>query len=307
MNNKKRVCSICCQIFFALFLCSCGNSVDNKMGNVSSENDDKKQIYIPIIAKGWQQQYWQSVKMGAEMITMKKILPYMILSFTLYSADPGEVSAKQQLQVAATSNNTQPLQSTNITTRRGLQTSTDLELRKNNSIISPVIMGPVVAGYALLEDLNARDILLGAAFCGLVFQQLQILGLMETVDKDKKEQLGLLNKFGTLTKLMFEQVGHNVNIVDEEISGVKRRIKFFEQILIEHTHLLLRGDQRLTGIQNSVHKVATVAAINNINIGRLFDNQKNGLVRIGYLEGQISSVFELIRGSESTVHRRAHR
>jgi len=93
MNNKKRFCIIFCQIFFALFLCSCGNSMDNKMGNVSSENDDKKQIYIPIIAKGWEQQYWQSVKMGAE----KAAKDYNVR--ITFEAPEGDASINKQIEI----------------------------------------------------------------------------------------------------------------------------------------------------------------------------------------------------------------
>ena len=93
MNNKKRFLSICCQIIFALFLCSCGNSMDNKMGNVSSEDKDKKQIYIPIIAKGWQQQYWQSVKMGAE----KAAKDYNVR--ITFEAPEGDASINKQIEI----------------------------------------------------------------------------------------------------------------------------------------------------------------------------------------------------------------
>ena len=66
MNNIKNFCSSFCIIFLTLFLCSCVNSRDNNMVNVSSENDNQKQTYIAIISKGWQHQFWQSVKMGAD-------------------------------------------------------------------------------------------------------------------------------------------------------------------------------------------------------------------------------------------------
>lgn len=66
MKNIKMFCSSCCLIFLILFLCSCGNSMNKTTDNVSLESNYKKQIYIPIISKSWQHQYWQSVKMGAE-------------------------------------------------------------------------------------------------------------------------------------------------------------------------------------------------------------------------------------------------
>lgn len=66
MKNKKKFCSICCFIFLTLFLCSCGNSDNSTTVNISSGSNDQKQIYIPIISKGWQHQYWQAVKMGAD-------------------------------------------------------------------------------------------------------------------------------------------------------------------------------------------------------------------------------------------------
>ncbi|HEY5525868.1 MAG TPA: ABC transporter substrate-binding protein [Clostridium sp.] len=65
MKNIKVFCSICCAIFIALFLVSCGNLNGSTKVNESSESKDEEQIYIPIISKGWQHQYWQSVKMGA--------------------------------------------------------------------------------------------------------------------------------------------------------------------------------------------------------------------------------------------------
>jgi len=66
MKNIKMFCSSCCLIFLILFLCSCGNSMNKTTDNVSLESNNQKQIYIPIISKSWQHQYWQSVKMGAE-------------------------------------------------------------------------------------------------------------------------------------------------------------------------------------------------------------------------------------------------
>ncbi|PRR81361.1 ABC transporter substrate-binding protein [Clostridium vincentii] len=65
MKNIKVFCSICCPIFIALFLVSCGNSNSSTKVNESLESKDEEEIYIPIISKGWQHQYWQSVKMGA--------------------------------------------------------------------------------------------------------------------------------------------------------------------------------------------------------------------------------------------------
>jgi hypothetical protein len=37
-----------------------------------AKDDAKTQIYIPAISKGWQHQYWQSVKMGAEKAAKEK-------------------------------------------------------------------------------------------------------------------------------------------------------------------------------------------------------------------------------------------
>lgn len=65
MKNIKVLYSICFLVFLTLFLCSCENSIDTTTVNESSESKDEEQIYIPIISKGWQHEYWQSVKMGA--------------------------------------------------------------------------------------------------------------------------------------------------------------------------------------------------------------------------------------------------
>lgn len=66
MNNMKKFCGSFCIIIFTLFLFSCINSKRNSINNISSENDNQKQTYIAIISKGWQHQFWQLVKMGAD-------------------------------------------------------------------------------------------------------------------------------------------------------------------------------------------------------------------------------------------------
>jgi ribose transport system substrate-binding protein len=49
---------------FLLFGCRASTTSINN-GKLAKD-DAKTQIYIPVISKGWQHQYWQSVKMGAE-------------------------------------------------------------------------------------------------------------------------------------------------------------------------------------------------------------------------------------------------
>lgn len=52
-------------IFIALMINGCGNTKNNTKIDDNVKQDDKSEIYIPIISKGWQHQFWQSVKMGA--------------------------------------------------------------------------------------------------------------------------------------------------------------------------------------------------------------------------------------------------
>ncbi len=61
MKIKKTFTVFCGLMIGILFLVGCGKSTANK----PAKNDTKTQIYIPIVSKGWQHQYWQSVKMGA--------------------------------------------------------------------------------------------------------------------------------------------------------------------------------------------------------------------------------------------------
>ena len=93
MNKIKMFCSICCLIFLALFLSSCGNSKDNATVNVSSESNDQKQIYIPIISQSWQHQYWQSVKMGAE----KAAKDYNVR--ITFEAPEGDAAINKQIEI----------------------------------------------------------------------------------------------------------------------------------------------------------------------------------------------------------------
>lgn len=64
--KKSISCIISCLMISVLILFGCENSSRNSVNNVSSKNDNKKQTYIAIISKGWQHQFWQSVKMGAD-------------------------------------------------------------------------------------------------------------------------------------------------------------------------------------------------------------------------------------------------
>jgi ribose transport system substrate-binding protein len=57
---------IFCSMIVILILFGCENSSRNSFNNVSPKNNDKKQTYVAIISKGWQHQFWQSVKMGAD-------------------------------------------------------------------------------------------------------------------------------------------------------------------------------------------------------------------------------------------------
>lgn len=57
---------IFCSLIVVLILFGCENSSINSVNNVSPKNNNKKQTYVAIISKGWQHQFWQSVKMGAD-------------------------------------------------------------------------------------------------------------------------------------------------------------------------------------------------------------------------------------------------
>lgn len=57
---------IFCSLIVVLILFGCENSSRNSVNNVSPKNNNKKQTYVAIISKGWQHQFWQSVKMGAD-------------------------------------------------------------------------------------------------------------------------------------------------------------------------------------------------------------------------------------------------
>lgn len=60
MRIGKTFTLFCLLIATASLLSGCGKSTDN------SENiANQSQIYIPIVSKGWQHQFWQAVKMGA--------------------------------------------------------------------------------------------------------------------------------------------------------------------------------------------------------------------------------------------------
>lgn len=48
-------------IVLALVVAACGNNSDSNSGN-----KDSKKMYIPIISKGFQHQFWQAVKLGAD-------------------------------------------------------------------------------------------------------------------------------------------------------------------------------------------------------------------------------------------------
>jgi len=66
MNIKKTTTVFCCLMLGILFLFGCGKSKGNTKAYEQSKKDTKIQIYIPIVSKGWQHQYWQAVKMGAD-------------------------------------------------------------------------------------------------------------------------------------------------------------------------------------------------------------------------------------------------
>ncbi|MGK0467464.1 ABC transporter substrate-binding protein [Clostridium sp.] len=66
MNVRKTLTVFACLMLGIFLLFGCSVSTTSIKNGESVKNDAEKQIYIPVISKGWEQQYWQSVKMGAE-------------------------------------------------------------------------------------------------------------------------------------------------------------------------------------------------------------------------------------------------
>lgn len=58
---KKWVTMLTVVLVFVLVLSGCGANNNSK-----NEGDSKDEIYIPVISKGFQHQFWQAVKVGAE-------------------------------------------------------------------------------------------------------------------------------------------------------------------------------------------------------------------------------------------------
>lgn len=65
MNIKKTVIAFYCLLLGILFFVGYGKLVANKNGGELAKNETKTQTYIAIVSKGWQHQYWQTIKMGA--------------------------------------------------------------------------------------------------------------------------------------------------------------------------------------------------------------------------------------------------
>lgn len=64
MSKVKKFISVLGLMLVIFILGGCGKAINNaKVDEAVKENE--KQIYIPIISKGWQHLFWQSVKMGA--------------------------------------------------------------------------------------------------------------------------------------------------------------------------------------------------------------------------------------------------
>lgn len=62
MKTNKIITVSCFLILGVSLLVGCGKSKSNEY----KKDGIKERVYIPIVSKGWQQQYWQSVKMGSE-------------------------------------------------------------------------------------------------------------------------------------------------------------------------------------------------------------------------------------------------
>jgi len=66
MDIKKTLTVFCSLIIVTPMLFGCGKPTVTKNGATLAKGNTKIQLYIPIVSKGWQHQYWQSVKMGAD-------------------------------------------------------------------------------------------------------------------------------------------------------------------------------------------------------------------------------------------------
>lgn len=66
MKNTNKYSIVYCAIIVIFLFSGCGILKTNTNVNQSEKNDTQTQIYIPIISKGWQHQFWQAVKMGAD-------------------------------------------------------------------------------------------------------------------------------------------------------------------------------------------------------------------------------------------------
>lgn len=100
--KKSISCIISCLMIIVLILFGCENSSRNSVNNVSSKNDNKKQTYIAIISKGWQHQFWQSVKMGAD----KAAKDYNVK--ITFEGPEGDSSISKQIEMIESALNRKP-------------------------------------------------------------------------------------------------------------------------------------------------------------------------------------------------------
>jgi len=71
MIIKKKNIAFCSLMLGIVFLFGCGKSTVNTKPYESAKDDTNTQIYISIVSKGWQSQYWQAVKMGVDKAAKK--------------------------------------------------------------------------------------------------------------------------------------------------------------------------------------------------------------------------------------------
>jgi ribose transport system substrate-binding protein len=281
---KKTLLPIFVSILLAFSLAACGNSKPNDSSSKSAASQtnpqEQKEIYIPIISKGAQHQFWQAVKLGAE-----KAAKDLNVKISFYGPE-NETMVDSQISMLQSELDKNP--SAICLAALDSKAVAPLLEKANSSKIPVIAFDSGVESNIPLTTCQTNNLSAAAAAADKMAELVNNEGEVALIVHSEKSTTGIQRRDGFVNRI--KEKYPNIKVVDIKCGDgdILKSVALAKELIKQHP--------KIKGIfaANEGSILGTVNAITELNMSSLaiigFDSgkQQKEAIRSGKMSGSIT-------------------